>query len=466
MPARALPLALVLAVVVGTTGALAGCHGSTRGDAGAGDVPRPAGRRDTPSPAPDPVETFRRMGLIAQGGDFPLTGRIGYLATAHPETTFVVLTLALPSRALTFTHGGDRYHAGYTVRALLRRGTDSASAILAHEQVVVPTFRETSRGDESVLFQQVLRLAPGSYDLFLQLQDDGSERAAADTMRLIVPRLTAGTLGTPLPYYQAVVRASRADVPRVLVTPRGVATFGRDSLLPVYLEGYSAGAGAVAVRAVVRGEGGVTLWRDAAMLEPRHDGLATAVLQLPVASLGIGAVELELSGDGSTEPVRAPLLVTFGEELPAASFDDMLSYLRFFAAPARLEQLRRTTPAQRGAAWAAFLASTDPDPSLAGNQALQQYFARIQVANQRYRDQAGPGWLSDRGMVFVAFGDPEQIYEPNPLAGSPRNNVQLWLYRDRQLQLEFRDVTGFERWQLVPAGEVAFRSALARLRAE
>ena len=464
MPARALPLALVLAVAAGTTGALSGCHhGGARDGSEPGALPAPSARRDTPPP-PDPVGTFRRMGLIAQGGEFPLTGRVGYLASAHPDTTFVVLTLALPSRALTFTHGGDRYRGGYEVRAVVRRGADSTAGIQAHELVVVPTFRETSRNDESILFQQVLRLGPGSYQLLLRLRDDGSERTAADTMALVVPRLSAGTLGTPLPYYQMVVRGARGDVPRLLVTPRGVVTFGRDSVLPVYVEGY--GSGEIPVRAVVRGEGGVTLWRDSARLEPHDDGLATAVLQLPVAALGIGAVELEVSRDGGAMPVRSPLLVTFGEDLPAASFDDMLSYLRFFAAPARLERLRRAPADQRGTLWAEFLASTDPDPSLAGNQALQQYFARIQVANQRYRDEAGPGWLSDRGMVFVALGDPEQILEPNPLSGTSRNRAQLWIYRDQQLQLEFRDVTGFDRWQLVPSGEVAFRSALARLRAQ
>ncbi|HEY0885218.1 MAG TPA: GWxTD domain-containing protein, partial [Ramlibacter sp.] len=437
----------------------------------------PAGPLAAPPPPPDPARLYRGMGLIAHGGPFPITGRLSYLAGASPETTYVVVTIALPNRALTFTHAGDRYRAGYAVDVLVRQRGDSAVRVSAREAVVVASFRETARTDESVLFQQLLRLAPGRYEMLLRLRDEGSDRMVSDTTALDVPRLGAGTLGTPVPYYEALMRERRADVPRLLAMPRATVAFGRDSVLPVYVEAYGATDGdagsagraggaaiGVAVRAAARGEDGAVVWRDSVVLARRDGALASAVLSLPVARLGIGAVTLDLWRADGGDTVRAPLFVTLGAELPAATFEDMLSYLRFFAAPARLERLRRTPPAQRGAAWAAFLA----DPTGAGGNAreLQQYFARLQVADQRYVEEDGPpGWLTDRGMVFAAFGDPDQVVEPAPTAISPRSMVQLWVYRERRLEFEFRDMTGFERWRLSPASESAFRAALARLRA-
>ncbi|HEU4631785.1 MAG TPA: GWxTD domain-containing protein [Gemmatimonadaceae bacterium] len=442
------------------------CGGGRRGEA-PGSPPRPSADRNAPAP-PDPIQLYRRMGLIAHGGPFPVTGRVSYMAGPSVDTTFAILTLALPNRALSFSHTGEDYRATYAVDIAVRRAgetTTTAPPVAHHtaqESVRVPSFRETTRTDESVLFQQVMRLAPGSYRLVLHLRDGGSDRAVDDTTTLTVPRLATGTLATPIPYYEAVVRTTLADVPRVLVTPRATVTFGRDSVMPLYLEAY--GDGATPVVAAARGDGGAVLWRDTLTLQARDGGrLASGVLQVPVAYLGIGASTVAVWRPGVGDTTRAPLFVSFGDDLPAATFEDMLSYLRFFTAPARLDTLREAAVADRPRVWREFLAATDPDPDEPGNQALQQYFTRIQVANQRYREEAGPGWLSDRGMVYAAFGDPDQIYESAPGSVGQRNRFQIWMYRERSLQLEFRDRTGFDRWELTPQAEGQFYSALRRL---
>ena len=452
--------ALLLAALT----ALGACGGGRRPPAGT--PPSPDARAGNPPPPADPVQLYRRMGLIAHGGDLPLTGRISYVAGPTPDTTFALLTLAMPSRGLSFTHTGTDYRATYSVDADVRDGTGAAARSLAHveaqESVVVPNFRETTRGDESVLFQQVLRLPPGAYQLALRVRDGGSNRLVNDTTALSVPRLGAAGVagvGTPIPYYEIVVRPDLAAVPRLLVTPRATVTFGRDSVLPLYVEAYDG----TQVQAIVRGDGGLGVWRDSLTLAPRGDGLASGILEVPVSYLGIGPAMVEVWRSGARDTARAPVFVSFGDELPAASFEDMLSYLRFFTSPQRLEALRRAAVGERGAAWSAFLEATDPDPAMPGHQGLQQYFTRVQIANQRYRQEGGPGWLTDRGMVYSAFGDPDQIFEPSPTSMGQRNRVQFWIYRDRQLQLEFRDVNGFDRWELMPAAETEFYSSLRRL---
>ena len=450
------PAALLLGVA-----ALGAC--GSGGRTPAGTSPPPMTREGNPPPPADPVQLYRRMGLIAHGGEFPVTGRVSYVAGPTPDTTFALLTLALPSRGLSFTHTGDDYRATYSVDAEVREGSGGTARTLTHverqESVVVPNFRETTRGDESVLFQQLLRLAPGSYQLALKVRDGGSNRLVNDTTTLRVPRLDGTSVATPIPYYEIVVRPDRAAVPRLLATPRATVTFGRDSLLPLYVEGYGGGV----VQAAVRGDGAVQVWRDSLILEPRGGGLGSAVLDVPVTFLGIGPAVVEVWAPGGRDTARAPVFVSFGDELPAASFEDMLSYLRFFTAPQRIEALRRAPLASRGAAWSAFLAATDPDPMQAGHQGLTQYFARLQIANQRYRQEGGAGWLSDRGMVYTAFGDPEQVFEPTATTMGQRNRVQIWIYREQRIQLEFRDVTGFDRWELTPTAQTDFYTALRRL---
>lgn len=468
--------AVVLAAMIPAL-ALTGCQGPGAGQR-AGTRALPV-RTDTPPPPPDVVSAYRHAGLLAHGDPLPFAARVIHLASSSPETTLVLVTLALPSRSLTFAHSGDSYRAGYEVTVATAQGPRLMDSTTAREAVVVPSFRETVRTDESILFQRQLRLAPGVHELRLGVRDEGSGRVGTDTITMHVPRLDAGTLGTPAPYHVSEPRPTVASPPRLLVTPRATLTFSRDTVLRVYVEGYGAAGGEdgaasrITVLATVSGEDGAEVWRDSATLAPTMGGgslsggreLASGTLTLPAARLGMGAAVLHVWRPAGGDTVHAPLFITFGDALPAATFEDMLGYLRFFAAPSRLEALRRASSDERGAAWAALLDAAGGADGTSGEQVLQRYFARIQVANQRYRDEAGPGWLSDRGMVFTALGDPDLIEEPSRLGPFQQGGLQRWSYRELRLQLEFQDAAGFGHWRLTPASEVAFRATLARMRA-
>jgi GWxTD domain-containing protein len=164
--------------------------------------------------------------------------------------------------------------------------------------------------------------------------------------------------------------------------------------------------------------------------------------------------------------VKAPLFVSFGEDIPLMSFEDMLGYLRYFAGAGRLNALKSAPPERRASVWAEFLRTTDPIPETAINEDMQAYFGRIQVANIQFRPDRNPGWLSDRGMVFVALGEPDQIVERNvnqsmttTQMGSA-TRLQIWQYRQLNSQLVFYDETG--RWKLTRPSESEFLALNAR----
>jgi len=96
---------------------------------------------------------------------------------------------------------------------------------------------------------------------------------------------------------------------------------------------------------------------------------------------------------------------------------------------------------------------------------MQAYFSRIQIANVQFRVDRNPGWLSDRGMVFVALGEPDEIFERNLTQGvttqmGTANRFQIWQYRQYSAQLVFYDETG--RWRLTRQSETEFLSLNAR----
>ena len=442
-----------LAVLIPVMLVLAGCAGRQRVD----NARSNANRDRSEASAFDVMRVYQEAGLIAQSTPIPFVGAVQYLS-GGPDSTLVHLTLSLASRALTFAREGDAYQAGYHVKLDLRREGIVIDSMSSREVIRVSNFRETSRGDESVIFQQQLMVPPGRYDLALTLRDEHSAKAGRVDVVLTVPSLKAGDLSSAIPVHEASLRTSPDSALRVVASPRATATFGRDSLFLVYLEAYG-DAATVPVIATVQNDQGTQVWSDTISLS-RQGGLVSGVLRLPVSEIGIGATKLVIRRGDAT--AGTPVFVGFSDNLAVGSFEEMLSYLRYFAPAQRLRALRDTAPEFRGEAWAEFLRETDPVTSTPEHEGLRDYFSRIEEANERFRDEGSRGWLTDRGMVLVGLGRPDQVIEQASSNPSQRNRVQVWEYRQHGAELVFVDQTGFGRWRLTPGSEAEFQSILRR----
>lgn len=411
------------------------------------------------SPA-DMQRLYRSMGLVAGGGAIPFVSSVSFLRAAAGDSTLTMVALSMPSRVLGFTRQGERYAAGYVARLEVRQGSAVVKLIEATEKVLVPTFRETSRTDEAIIWQQFLTLAPGRYTLALSIKDEASIRNAAEEVQLEVPRLAPDMFGSPMPVYEAIPRTSIDSLPRILARPRSTVVFGQDSLLPLYLDAVGAAAPSRAHLRIM-GDGDVVLHDEDIDMPPRGNGHSTTV-GVPVAKMGIGINTLLVSVPGRPDTARARVLVSLGDDLPIASFDEMFTYLRYFTTADRLKTLRDATPAQRPEVWAAFLKATDPVPGTAEHEGLREYFSRIRLANVRFRDDGPVGWLSDRGIAFVALGDPDNIIDTGMTDPNARVRQQVWEYRELRVQILFVDQTGFGRWRLSSQSRAELDNAIRR----
>jgi GWxTD domain-containing protein len=451
---RALLSAALLAVT-------AACSSAPRDPA----APRPSGgsgpglQRDLRNISFDPAPLYRQMGMIARGLPFPVVGRVGFLASRVADTTHVVLGFSFAPASLTFVREADtRFRATYSVGIVLERNGERVKTIDATESVLVGTFRETSRSDEGVLYQEIMDLAPGVYTMTVSFRDVGSQRGFQETVEMTVPVYGLGRLSTPIPVIQVLPRIGRDSIPFVLVSPRATVVFGRDSVVPVYIESYDERDDALLLLA--RNETGRVLWSDAVTITPAR-GLSSGVVEVPITRLGIGVSQLSFVRESGGDTASTYVFVGFGDDLPIARFEDMTAFLRYFATPARLNALRDAPEEERPAAWARFMQETDSTPNTPVHEDLREYFTRLVRANNRFREEGVPGWMSDRGRVFTVLGEPDQILEPQ-VQDFQRNRQQLWEYRQQGLQLVFFDQTGTGRWRLTQTSEVRFETEFRR----
>jgi GWxTD domain-containing protein len=82
-----------------------------------------------------------------------------------------------------------------------------------------------------------------------------------------------------------------------------------------------------------------------------------------------------------------------------------------------------------------FWRKLDSDPRTLENEARLDYLRRIRIANQRYRSFGSEGWKTDRGRVYLMYGDPtSSMAYPNEQGMRP---YEIWNYDEIESGVEF-----------------------------
>ena len=428
-------------------------------------------RRPVTDPRPEPGEVvstlfdagsvYGAMGLLVAGPPLPFVATLDYAADATADSTLAVFGLSLSNHALGFQRDGNVFTARYHVEVTFRTDTGPVRQFASDEAVRVPTFQETLRGDESVIYQQFIGVPPGIYQVTVTVRDrsgpGASHRERVDT----VPRFAGQGTTAPLAVYRGTGRTRASDVPKLLVNPRATVAYGADTLR-FYVEAYGERPG---TRWVARALdlAGHEIWRDTLALAGTQE-LSSGMAQLPPGALPVGAGRFEIGRVGSGATRTAPYLVSFSDQWAITNYDQMISLLRYFERQDWVDKLRHATPDQRPAVWQAFYKATDPVEITPENEALDGYFRRVQIANQRFRESGEPGWLTDRGEVFITLGEPDDVFDfTSDLSRAGMRGIR-WTFNALRLTLFFQDNTGFGRYRLTPISRAEFQRIVAQRR--
>ena len=88
----------------------------------------------------------------------------------------------------------------------------------------------------------------------------------------------------------------------------------------------------------------------------------------------------------------------------------------------------------------------DPTPDTEHNELMDEYYKRVSYANENF-DGWKDGWETDRGMIYILFGPPDQVERTNPSMASS-TLYQIWTYNRISKQFIFKDQNGFGDFRL------------------
>jgi GWxTD domain-containing protein len=329
-----------------------------------------------------------------------------------------------------------------------------------------------------------IMMRPGTYGLRASLFQYSPEARdiVVDTLRVpFFPadslRMSGLELGTRMEYTED---SSRFVKNGVLLIPNPTRFFGTQlPLFCFYAEAYgldhdsSRADSYVVVRRVLDAESGRPVRPDTRKAYRAAGASAVMADGFPVTTLRTGTYyfELEVSSQrsGRTASARKKFW-TFRREdyiagravtpeqayrerkfspesnfLDALNVDSAFMWMRYVLTKEEQKRAERLTPEGKREYLHAYWREREKDKLDAANQ----YFARVAEANRRYTFLKRAGWRTDRGRIFILYGEPDQTYQNYGVAELPDHEV--WQYD----QLEggslfiFYDRSGFGDLDLV-----------------
>lgn len=162
-------------------------------------------------------------------------------------------------------------------------------------------------------------------------------------------------------------------------------------------------------------------------------------------------LKLETVIDGQTYMRRIPMRVQWSGTnalIPnlGDAIDQMryLSYTGYFSAR-EFKRLQKAVGGEQQKIFSEIWKKIDPTPQTETNELMNEYYYRVHISNQRFSGHR-EGWRSDRGMVYILYGEPDAIEEYNMEIDS--KPYMIWLYYSVNRRFIFIDKTGFGDYQL------------------
>ncbi|NLK49441.1 MAG: GWxTD domain-containing protein [Candidatus Cloacimonetes bacterium] len=129
------------------------------------------------------------------------------------------------------------------------------------------------------------------------------------------------------------------------------------------------------------------------------------------------------------------------------SLEDQRKQLRYLATQNEWQSLSNLSSNKLAEGIELFWSSHDPSPGTARNETRELFYYRVLKADEMFSlHKRLKGWASDRGRIYIKYGEPDEVYENIlPLDEYP---TFVWRYYKENLEFIFSDLGGFGQYIL------------------
>ncbi len=348
-----------------------------------------------------------------------------------------------------FTKTAVAYDAAYELSAIILDGREQVNGDLWKETLSVDTFDKTNSRRDISLTHKTFTLAPGKYTVKLNYEDLNSSQTYAYEEKIEIDNYAKPAIsGSEITFARQVTLEDgkiKSLFPEVTSAYKGL---GHPAF--AYFEVYNpAQAESATLDYEIRGEN--TKVEIEKTMNIELSGERTGIsIPLPTDSLAHDRYVLGI--DITANRKKAHLEKTFyvrwaGLPRSTADLETAIQQLQYIATSKEWKKLKKAPESQQLEYFIDFWDKRDPTPGSEQNEAMQSYYARVDAANQEFTVMSREGWTTDRGLVFIILGPPDEIIRNNYPSGT--RPFQVWQYYSINRQFEFYDRNGFGDYEFV-----------------
>lgn len=359
-------------------------------------------------------------------------------ASAGAETREEIY-LQIPASELSFKRAGDAFIAKIEVEFSFE-DTATGETILKKTMLAdLPAANEAAAKDpaEMHLLESEFLLAPGHYKLEVHLED--LQKRGSVIPLLFIRKNASGTADISLnvtSFADPKFRVSDLEFAREIsdtVTAADDDPFqkGNLSVVPcperlygllipevsVYFEIYDPQGGgehgqSVSLTSEVSEPGGATRMSQTESLSLASGKRWAKTVRFDLSQLPAGhyvaKVTLEKGDTGERVQASGTFDVVWTLFSWAKSLDELLQEMTAVASDADRDRLKELSSGEREIFLEQFWARLDPTPDTPRNEALEEHYQRIRLADRIFGGRVR-GSRTDRGKIYVRFGQPDEI---------------------------------------------------------
>lgn len=413
---------------------------------------------------------YRENGILQARGDVAYLANAWYLP-GPDDTTQVLIGISLSNSSLQFVRTtAGTWQANYRVTAVFTpEGAGQALEQTWDKALEVDSFDESLLTSETIVFQTELSVVPGEYRMALIVRDTNADHASRVSSDAVVPSFAGDgpVLGPPVLLRLFQQRDDRVDF--VVHPSHYYASAPPEFAILVEIPGATPEDSPYRIDARVTSATGsddeaLATWTGTVEAEPERPTRAFISIENRNAKFGEHRLQVVLTdAQGGRQEAEVSFLIAGSSAWLVENWDEALSLIRWEATSKERNVLKRIDdPIERLEAWNCFWRMRDPVSATATNEALQDYFSKIHFANQTWRSALRQGYLSDRGMVYITLGPPDDVVErPMPSGTMP---YEVWTYYRNNFQIVFVDRIGFNNYEVENRGTYQHQVSLIERR--
>ena len=128
------------------------------------------------------------------------------------------------------------------------------------------------------------------------------------------------------------------------------------------------------------------------------------------------------------------------------NIDLALSQMNYILTTDERKELKNLKQSEKENFFKKSWARRDPKPETKINELMDEYYARVQFAEENFSRGSSGGWRSDMGMIFILFGKPDDIQRYSSMQSN--YTYETWYYFSIGEEFAFVDDYGFGDYRL------------------